>query len=70
MYRGQRPFVDFWDKDTAFDFAQRLAESPDRMDVQVFRHELPEPDEATKQRIRERIQRQVNGDALMKELTQ
>ncbi len=67
-YRGHQPFVDFWARDDAYDFAQRLAESPDRVDVQVFSRTAPQPDEATKQRIKERIQSHINSEALLNEL--
>lgn len=68
-YRGHKPYIDFWEQADAYDFAQRLAESPDRMDVQLFQHDIPAPDDATKARIAERIQRQVNADALLREMT-
>lgn len=64
-YKGHKPFCDFWNREDAFDFAARIAESADRYDPQVFQHETPEPDPAVKARIAERLQQIANGRAYM-----
>lgn len=68
QYRGASPYIDFWERDSAFAFAQAIAESADRCDPQVFQHETPELDPEVKKRIDDRIARATKGRALMESL--
>lgn len=66
---GRHFDIDIWDRETAIQFAVHLREAG-RQNVKLFEQPVPPgPSEETKTRIAERIQRKVNADALLREMT-
>lgn len=69
-YRGAPEFIDFDDQLDALRMAQMIEESQDRELVRVFRQPFPPVDEATLARVKERVWRKIQSEALLESLVE